>query len=102
MSDDDNYTIEDLDDTAVEESAESPDDAGGRDATAVGVLILGLLTIAGAGLCGAQASFDNTPPSKTTLFITSLTLPLSIVGALLTVIGVCILVFRLRLPRPGE
>ena len=102
MSDDDNYTIEDLDDTAVEESAESPDDAGGRDATAVGVLILGLLTIAGAGLCGAQANFDNTPPSKTMFFITSLTLPLSIVGALLTVIGVCILVFRLRLPRPGE
>ena len=102
MSDDDNYTIEDSDDPSVEESAESPDEAGSRDGTAVGVLILGLLTIAGAGLCGAQANFDNTPPSKTMFFITSLTLPLSIVGALLTVIGLCILVFRLRLPRPGE
>jgi hypothetical protein len=102
MSDDDNYTIEDSDDPPVEGFAEPPDDAGSRDGAAVGVLILGLLTIAGAGLCGAQANFDNTPPGKTTFFITSLTLPLSIVGALLTVIGVCILVFRLRLPRPGE
>ena len=102
MSDDDNYTIEDLDDPPVEELAVAPDEAGIRDGAAVGALILGLLTIAGAGLCGAQANFDNTPPSKTIFFITSLTLPLSIVGALLTVIGVCILVFRLRLPRPGE
>lgn len=102
MSDDDNYTIEDLDDPSVEEFAGSPDETGSRDVAAVGVLILGLLTIAGAGLCGAQANFDNTPPSKTVFFITSLTLPLSIVGALLTVVGVCILVFRLRLPSPGE
>lgn len=102
MSDDDNYTIEDSDDPSVEEFADRPDEATGRDAAAVGVLILGLLTIAGAGLCGAQANFDNTPPGKTTFFITSLTLPLSIAGALLTVIGVCVLVFRLRLPGRGE
>jgi len=102
MSDDDNYTIEESDDPPGEEFVEPADETGSRDAAAVGVLIMGLLTIAGAGLCGAQADFDNTPPGKTTFFITSLTLPLSIVGALLTVIGVCILVFRLRLPRPGE
>ena len=102
MSDDDNYTVEDLDDPSVEALADRPDEITGRDAAAVGVLILGLLTIAGAGLCGAQANFDNTPPGKTTFFITSLTLPLSIAGALLTVIGVCVLVFRLRLPGRGE
>ncbi len=102
MSDDDNYTVEDLDDPSVEAFADRPDETAGRDAAAVGILILGVLTIAGAGLCGAQANFDNTPPGKTTFFITSLTLPLSIAGALLTVIGVCVLVFRLRLPARGE
>ena len=102
MSDDDNYTVEELDDPSIEAFADRPDETAGRDAAAVGILILGVLTIAGAGLCGAQANFDNTPPGKTTFFITSLTLPLSIAGALLTVIGVCVLVFRLRLPGRGE
>ena len=43
-----------------------------------------------------------TPPGKATFFVTALTLPLSIAGALLTVVGVCVLVFRLRLMRRGE
>ncbi len=102
MSDDDNYTIEEPDEPSIVVAVDDPTDAPNRDAVSVGILIVGLLTIAGAGLCATHANFDNTAPTKTTFFITSLTLPLSITGALLTVIAVCVLAFRLPIPRRGE
>ncbi len=103
MSDDDNYTIDEPDEPPVEESIEPEDAPVGRDAAAIVVLVAGLVTIAGAAYCGTvQLDFQQGTPDKATFFVTSLTLPLSIVGALLTVVAVCVLVFRLRLPRQGE
>lgn len=102
MSDDDNYTIDEPDEQPIVASVDDRDEASGHDAVSAGVLVLGLCTIALAAFCATQANFDNTAPTRMMLFVTALTLPLSIVGALLSTVAVCLLLFRLRLPRRGE
>lgn len=98
MSDADNYTIEDAEEPDVE-VFEATDERPPRDSAAIGVLILGLATIAGAAYCSTlNANFQGSGPGKLTFFVTSLTLPLSIAGALLATAGICVLAFRLRVP----
>lgn len=104
MSDDDNYTIEDDDDAPTDTGGVASERGpGGPGARATGLLVLGLVTIAGAAFCATtQTGFQEGPAGRGTFFVTALTLPLSITGALLTVAAVCVLILRLRLPRGSE
>ena len=106
MSDDDNYTIEDEDEDEAPPDAEAEESGDGSAAGSMGAIatvVLGLVTIAGAAFCATvQADFQQGAPDNTTFFVTALTLPLSIAGALLTVVGVCVLIFRLPLARRGD
>ena len=103
MSDDDNYTTDESDEPGVEGPVEPDGTPVDRDAIAIGVLVLGLITIAASAFCSTvQQDFqETTPPGKATFFVTALALPLSIAGALLTVVGVCVLAFRIRPTRRG-
>ncbi len=104
MSDDDNYTIEDDDEAPRDAEAAEPENGSvARNTGAIAMLVLGLLTMVGAGLCATvQTGFQEGLPDKTAFFVGALGLPLSIAGALLTVVAVCILVLGLRLPRGNE
>lgn len=99
MSDEDNYTIEDDDEPVAEAAA---DDAADRNrplfrtwAPAV-LVVLGILAILLAGWCATEQvnGFTEAGPDKSSVFVGALTLPFSIVGALLVVSGVLAVVVR--------
>ncbi len=97
MSDDDNYTIDEPDEPSDEESVEQVGERSLRHLIPVAALALGLLTILAAAWCQtSQATFFGEEPDKSSLFVYGLAQPLGIVGALLTVIGICALGVRLH------
>jgi ABC-type anion transport system duplicated permease subunit len=98
MNEDDNYTIEDDDELPVEVSERALDaEAASHRMVPVGVLVLGLLFIVASALCQTQQQvFFNDASDKSSRFIVGLAQPLGIVGALLTVAGICVLAWRIH------
>lgn len=98
MGDDDNYTIEEVDEAPDEGLAGSSDGGISRRAVPVMVVMLGVVTILAAAWCQtSQSAFFNNDPDKSSLFVFGLVQPLGIIGALLVVAGICAIAFRIAI-----
>ena len=89
MGDEDNYTIDEVDESPDVEDVSDRRLNAFRPRAPAWLICGGVAVILGAAWCSTVQfnGFGQTGPSKGSIFVTALTLPLSIVGALLVVAG---------------